>query len=108
MAIKASSHDIAFNSDSLKSYNNIISMYANHDETIGIDEDWMLYAREIVTVLNELQPQYKNIIMVHNMPEALAIIVGMAIGNFWNIQMTQYDRCEYKNIIKLNEVKCYF
>lgn len=108
LAIKASSHDIAFNSDSLKSYNNIISMYANHDGTIRIDEDWVLYAREIVTVLNELQPQYKNITIVHNMPEALAIIVGMAIGNFWNIQMTQYDRGEYKNIIKLNEVKCYF
>jgi hypothetical protein len=108
LAIKASSHDIAFNSQSLKEYTNIISMYANHNGTIEEGEDWILYAREIFTMLNQLQAEYKNIVLVHNMPEALALIVGMAIGNYWNIQMTQYDNGEYRKIIKLNEVKCFF
>ncbi len=108
LAIKASSHNIALNSNSLSSYENIISMTAKHAGTIGLDEDWILYAREVFSVLNKLQTEYKNITIAHNMPESIAVILGMAIGNYWNIQMTQYDRGEYLNLIKLDEVKCYF
>nr|WP_321265940.1 SAVED domain-containing protein [uncultured Sulfurimonas sp.] len=108
LSIKASSHKIAFNADSLSKFTNVISMTANHKGTIGLEEDWVLYAREISTVLTNLQTQYKNITIVHNMPEALAIIVGMAIGNFWNVEITQYHHGDYPAIIKLNEVKCYF
>jgi len=107
-AIKASSHDIKFNSSSLEKYTNIISMIANHEGTIKDDEDWVLYAREIFTQLQALQNKYKNVILVHNMPESLAIIVGRATGNFWNTVITQYDRGEYKEVMQLDDVKCYF
>lgn len=108
LAIKASSHNIALNANSLASYSNIVSMAAKHSGTIALDEDWILYAREIFSVLNKLQTEYKNITVAHNMPESIAIILGMAIGNYWNIQMTQYDRGEYIDLIKLDEIKCYF
>jgi hypothetical protein len=107
-AIKASSHNIKFNSPSLQKYTNIVSMVANHDGTIQKNEDWVLYAREIFTQLQELQNKYKHVVLVHNMPESLAIIVGRATGNFWNTMITQYDRGEYKNIMQLDEIKCYF
>jgi len=107
-ALKASSHEIALNAESLSQYSNIVYMKAKHNGTIGIEEDWILYAREIFTQLQYLRTQYKHITMVHNMPESIAIIVGMAIGNYWDIEMTQYDRGEYLPIMKLDEMKCYF
>ena len=108
LSIKASSHDIDMNSESLSKYKNIVSMYANHDGTIKLEEDWILYVREIFTVLNRLQTQYKSITIAHAMPESLAVLVGMAVGNYWNIEMTQFDKGEYLEVIKLDEIKCYF
>ncbi|MDY0123765.1 SAVED domain-containing protein [Sulfurimonas sp.] len=108
VTIKASSHDIALHASSLKPYKNIITLHANHSGTITLDEDWILYAREIFTVLNKLQKKYKNITIAHAMPESIAILVGMAISNYLPIQMTQYEKGEYVHFIKLNEVKCYF
>ena len=81
-------------------------MEANHDGTIGLDEDWILYAREIFSILDSNQS--KNITIVHAMPESISVIVGMAIANYWDIQMTQYSDGEYVNLIKLNEIKFYF
>lgn len=108
LTIKAASHNIAMNASSLDMYTNRVEMYANHSGEILEDEDWVLYAREIFTQLNELQTHYTQITIAHAMPEALAVIVGKSISNYWNIQMTQYSDGEYKNIIKLNDVKCYF
>ena len=108
LAIKASSHYIKFNSASLEKYTNIVSMVAKHNGTITQNEDWVLYAREIFTQLQELQNSYSNITIVHSMPESIAIIVGRAAGNFWNAKITQYDRGEYIDLMKLDEIKCYF
>jgi len=110
LAIKASSHKITFASESLVHYTNIVSMVAKHDGTIQDDEDWVLYAREIFTQLMKLQEHYKKIVIVHNMPESLAIIVGKATGNFWPVLIRQYDvpSGEYKEIMQLNDLRCYF
>jgi len=108
LSIKASSHYIKFNSASLEGYTNIVSMVAKHNGTIAKDEDWTLYAREIFTQLQELQNSYKSVTIVHSMPESIAIIVGRATGNFWSTKITQYDRGEYKEIMQLDDVKCYF
>lgn len=107
-ALKASSHEIALNTDSLSQYSNVVYMKAKHNGSIEIEEDWILYAREIFTQLQYLRTKYKEITMVHNMPESIAVIVGMAISNHWDIEMTQYDRGEYLSIMKLDEIKCYF
>jgi hypothetical protein len=108
LGIKASSHQINFNASSLKDYTNVFYMEANHNGTIELEEDWVLYAREIFSLLNELQTKYKSITIVHNMPESIAVILGKAMSNYWNIQITQFDKGEYLNIIKLNDVEYYF
>ena len=106
VGIKASSHSIAYDSKSLEEYTNIIKMNANHTGTIGLDEDWVLYAREIFSILDSNQS--KKITIAHAMPESVAVLVGMAIGEYWDIQMTHWNNMQYDNLIKLNEVKFYF
>ena len=108
LGLKLSSHDIEFHKAKLSSFTNIVYMRANHKGTIQLDEDWVLYAREIFTMLKKLHAEYEEITIAHNMPESIAILVGMALGNYWAIEMTQYADEEYKSLIKLNEVKCYF
>lgn len=108
VAIKAASHEIALNVVNVEKYDNVVELRANHSGTIELDEDWILYNREIFTLLNRLQTEYKKITIVHAMPEALAVLVGMSIGNYWKIQMTQFDDGEYKELIMLDRVKCYF
>lgn len=107
LTIKASSHYITLSTPTLSSFTNVVSMVANHNGTILIDEDWVLYAREIFTTLMQLQNSYKSVTIAHNMPESIAIIVGMGASNFWPVMITQYERGEYKELIKLNELKCY-
>jgi hypothetical protein len=108
VAINASSHKVNLNTDSLKKYKNIIVLNARHNGTIKLDEDWMQYVREIFTVLNELQIKYKHIVIAHAMPESIALLVGMAIGNYWNITITQYDNLEYKKVFNMKEIKLYY
>ena len=108
LSIKASSHQIALNADSLEKYKNRVIMHAKHNGTIDLKEDWILYEREIFTQLNKLQTEYKKIVIAHAMPESIAVMVGMAVGTYWNISMTQYKDGEYLELICLDEVKCYF
>ena len=108
LGLKLSSHDIEFHKEKLTQFSNIVYMRAKHQGTIKLDEDWVLYAREIFTMLKKLHAEYDEITIAHNMPESIAILVGMALGNYWAIEMTQYADEEYKSLIKLNEVKCYF
>ena len=107
LGIKASSHYINFNSPSLSGYSNVVSMVANHNGTIAKEEDWILYAREIFTSIMQLQNSYERVVIAHNMPESIAIMVGMATSNFWPVMVTQYDQGEYKEIMQLSELKCY-
>ncbi|MDQ7045599.1 MAG: SAVED domain-containing protein [Sulfurimonas sp.] len=108
LSIRASGHKISFNSASLSKYKNIIKMDANHSGEIFLDEDWIIYAQEIFTQLNKLQTQFKHIVIAHSMPESIAVIVGKAINNYWNIQITQYEKGEYRPLIRLDKFSYYF
>jgi hypothetical protein len=110
IGIKASSHKINFNAPSLINYKNVIYLEAKHDGTIKPDEDWVQYGREIFTLLNEKQTQYKSITIAHNMPETIGVMLGMAVGNYWSLIITQYDidTGDYLEVMNTNEIKCYF
>jgi len=108
VVINASSHKVNLNAKSLKKYQNRLILNANHDGTIQLSEDWMRYVQEIFTVLNTLQTQYEHIVIAHAMPESIALLVGMAIGNYWNITITQYDDADYKFFMNMKEINLYY
>jgi len=110
IGIKAASHNINFNTPNLQKYTNIISFEAKHEGTIKLEEDWVQYVREIFTLLNEEQTKYKHITIAHAMPEAIAVMIGLAIGNYWSVMITQYEFGEgdYFDIFPTNHLKCYF
>ncbi len=108
VGIEASSHKLNFNADGLNHFQNIILLEAKHKGTIGIDEDWIQYVREIFTVLNEEQTKYKYITIAHCMPESIAVLLGMAVGNYWSLKITQYDQGIYKTVMNTNSLKYYF
>ena len=41
------------------------------------------------------------------MPEAIAVILGMGLENYWNIHVTQYDNNDYQNVFTMNKIKYY-
>lgn len=108
IGIKASSHNINFNTEGLKDYTNVISIEAKHSGTIQPEEDWVLYVREIFTVLNEEQTKYKQITIAHNMPESIGVILGMAVGHHWRLLITQYDKGDYIEVMRTDELDCYY
>ena len=108
LGIEASSHKLNFNADGLNHFQNIILLEAKHRGTIGVDEDWIQYVREVFTVLNEEQTKYKHITIAHCMPESIAVLLGMAVGNYWSLEITQYDQGIYKTVMNTNSLKCYF
>ena len=108
LVINASSHTVNLNAKSLKKYQNKIILNANHDGTIQLTENWMKYVQEIFTVLNNLQTEYEHIVIAHAMPESIALLVGMAIGNYWNVTITQYDDGDYKFFMNMKEINLYY
>ncbi len=106
--IQISSHTISETNSSLKDFKNIIKMSSKGNGTISFDEDWVRYAQEIYNVINQNKAKYKKISIVHAMPEAVAIILGMAFENYWDIDVYQYDDSQYKKLINLQKVKYYF
>jgi hypothetical protein len=43
------------------------------------------------------------------MPTTIAIMIGMSIQNYWDIEITQFSDGEYKSVVKhLNDIKYYF
>jgi len=109
LTIRSSSHNINFNTDSLKDFKNIVKIDLIEGNTIPYDSDWIEYSKEIYNVINELQTKYKTITIVHAMPEALAVLLGMALENYWNIKMTQFEHKEsnYKYVFSMNNVEYY-
>jgi len=108
VGLKASSHDINFNAPSLQKFENIVYLRANHEGTIERDEDWVRYNREVFTLLNQKQVEYKVIVLAHNMPESLGVMIGMSIGHYWNLKVLQYENSDYKYLMNTNEMKYYF
>lgn len=106
VVIESSSHYVAIKTSNLNEYSNIVRIRLIEGSTIPYESDWILYAREIYTILNKLQTEYKKIIIAHSMPESLAIILGMAIENYWDLSITQYENnSEYRFVYNLKDIK---
>ncbi|MGI0488924.1 SAVED domain-containing protein [Pantanalinema rosaneae CENA516] len=107
VAIDVSSHKISSGDSSIEAYGDLIYMKSQSIGTIELHEDWMQYSREIFKVLNLAQQSYEEIRLVYSMPVALAIILGIALQNYWNIMLTQYDSSNhtYRDLMKLNALQ---
>lgn len=110
IAIDTASHKIKLNNPEIEQYGDIIALENANSNTIKDDEIWLQYVKEIFHLLNEKQKQYKEIKLVYSMPVSLAIAGGIAIGDFWNIMLTNFNRDtqSYDDLIKINQVKYYF
>jgi hypothetical protein len=76
--------------------------------TIPFEDDWIEYSREIYTKIHDYRLQYKKIIIAHAMPEALAFLIGMAIENYWNVEITQYTNNDNVVLYNMKDIKFYF
>ncbi len=106
IAIDAGAHRIKINDPNITSYGDLIVLQKKTGNTIGYEEDWTQYCREIFKVLNQAQQEYAEIKLVYSMPVSLGLAVGMTAQHFWNIQLTNYDSQtrSYEDLIKMNDV----
>ncbi len=107
VVLNSSSHNVNVNSDKLKQYSNFVKLTLNSNGTIPYEIDWVEHSQEIYTLLNELQIKYKHIVLAHAMPESLSLVLGMAIENYWNLTITQYNpkTSDYDEIYTMNQIK---
>ena len=107
VVLNSSSHNVNVNSDKLKQYSNFVKLTLNSNGTIPYEIDWVEHSQEIYTLLNELQIKYKHIVLAHAMPESLSLVLGMAIENYWNLTITQYNpkTSDYDEIYTMNQIE---
>lgn len=107
VVLNSSSHNVNINSDKLKNYSNFVKLTLNSNGTIPYEIDWVEHSQEIYTLLNELQIKYKHIVLAHAMPESLSLVLGMAIENYWNLTITQYNpkTSDYDEMYTMNQIK---
>lgn len=107
VVLNSSSHNVNVNSDKLKQYSNVVKLTLNSNGTIPYESDWIEHAQEIYSLLNELQVKYQHIVLAHAMPEALSLVLGMAVENYWNLTITQYNpsTSDYDEIYTMNQIK---
>ena len=107
VVLNSSSHNVNVNSDKLKQYSNFVKLTLNSNGTIPYEIDWVEHSQEIYTLLNELQTKYKHIVLAHAMPESLSLVLGMAIENYWNLTITQYNpkTRDYDEMYTMNQIK---
>jgi len=103
--INSASHLINEKANSIKDIKNKVIITLKSNGTIPYDSDWIEYSQEIYTIINQLQTKYSKFTIVHAMPEAISIILGMALENYWNINITQYLKNDYLFVYKMNEIK---
>jgi len=108
VVVNSASHSVNINANSLNHFTNTVTIVLNEPGTIPYENDWTVYASEIYNVINNLQTKYKSITIAHSMPEAISIILGMALENYWNIKITQYENNDYKEVFTMNKIKYYF
>lgn len=108
VTIDSASHFVNKNEESLKKYSNFVNITLIENGTIPYTSDWSEYSQEIYNVLNDLQTRFKSITIAHSMPEAISVILGMALENYWNIKITQYTNGSYPIIYSMNQIKYYF
>lgn len=107
--LNSASHSVNINSKNLKKYKNIIKLNLNSNGTIPYEIDWIEHSQEIYSILNTLQTKYNHIILAHSMPESLALVIGMAVENYWNLTITQYNpkTSDYDEMYTMNQIKYY-
>jgi len=105
IAIDLASHKVALS----KLEKPIIHLSSKVGATLKNKEDFIRANQEIYAVINELQQSVSQIKLVYSMPTTVAILLGMSIQNYWDIELTQFGDGEYKSVIKhLNRIKYYF
>ena len=105
VAIDLASHKVALG----KLQKPIIHLQSTVGATIHEAKDFIRANQEIYAVINELQQQSPHITLAYSMPTTVAILLGMSIQNYWDIELTQFSDGEYKTVVKhLNEIKYYF
>jgi len=107
IVINSASHLVNIEAVSLQKYTNKIVITLKEKGTISYENDWREYASEIYTIINEVQTKFSHIVLAHAMPEAIAILLGMAIENYWNIDITQYSDMDYRYVYTMNKIKYY-
>ena len=114
VAIQISSHTVSLEHPALKKFKNIIVMDSVLNGTIPPDAEsfendvWVEHAQEIYNIINQYKGEFDAITLVHSMPEAVGVILGMALENYWDIDVCQFDRGEYRVVVNLKQIKYYF
>lgn len=114
IVIQISSHTISINNQSFKAFQNILFIKSKGNGTISVDKEsvkkeiWVEHAQEIYNMINKVKADFDEITIAHSMPEAIAVILGMGLENYWNINVFQYDDGGYKTVINLKKIKYYF
>ena len=112
--IQISSHEVSVKNKSFENVENIMIIRSKGNGTISTDKVdvdngiWIEYSQEIYNVINKIKSDFDEITIIHSMPEAIAVIVGMALENYWNIDICQFDDSVYKRVINLKQIKYYF
>jgi hypothetical protein len=105
VAIDLASHKVSL----AKLQEPVIHLESTIGATLHKPEDFIRANQEIYAVINELQQQDRHITLAYSMPTTIAILLGMGIQNYWDIELTQFNDGEYKSVIKqLNSIKYYF
>lgn len=107
VVINSASHSVNTNAAGLTKYHNSVALNFKKDKSIPYDANWSLYAAEMYSILNSLQTKFSKIVIAHSMPESLSIILGMAMENYWNCEITQYDSQDYKYVFNMKDI-CYY
>jgi len=114
VAVQISSHNVSIDHPALMGYKNVVKLISRRNGTLPTDKEslesdlWVEYAQEIYNIINENKGTYEEIALVHSMPEAIGVILGMALENYWNIDVYQFDCGAYKVVINLKKIKYYF
>lgn len=105
VAIDLASHKVALG----KLEKPIVHLESTVGATIHKAEDFIRANQEIYAVINELQQTCTHIKLVYSMPTTVALMLGMSMQNYWDIEITQFADGEYKSVVKqLNSIKYYF
>ena len=118
--INSASHNVDPRVKSLQKYKNRVTMtlkpqkvFRDQEEkivqgTVPPEDNWAEYSQEIYTQIHDYRLRYKKIVIAHAMPEALAFLVGMAMENYWNIDITQYYNSDNVYLYNMQDIKFYF
>ncbi len=105
IAIDLASHKVAL----AKLKEPIIHLESTVGATLSKSDDFIRANQEIYAVINDLQQNCSHIKLVYSMPTTVAIMIGMSVQNYWDIELTQFQDGEYKTVIKhLDKIKYYF